>query len=66
MQAPILQMGKWSDATLNRNRWRSLLMFDHFDAIKHEFNHSMIDMVNIFTVFELYKGSSKCISLFWT
>jgi hypothetical protein len=26
---------KLSDATLDRDRWRDLLMIDHFEAIKH-------------------------------
>jgi hypothetical protein len=29
-------MEKWSDATLNRDWWRDLLMIDDFEAIKHE------------------------------
>jgi hypothetical protein len=29
-------MEKWSDATLNRDQWRDLLMIDPFEAIKHE------------------------------
>jgi hypothetical protein len=35
MQALIGHIEKLSDATLDRDRWRDLLMIDHFEAIKH-------------------------------
>jgi hypothetical protein len=50
MQAPILQKEKWTNATLNRDRWRDLLMIDHFEAIKHELISFMINMISIFII----------------
>jgi hypothetical protein len=32
----FLNMFKQSNTILNRDRWRDLLMIDHFEAIKHE------------------------------
>jgi hypothetical protein len=50
MQAPIVHMKKWSDATLNWDRWRDLLMIDHFEAIKHELIFFMINMISVFII----------------
>jgi hypothetical protein len=36
MQALIVHMEKQSDATLDRDRWRDLLVIDDFKAVKHE------------------------------
>jgi hypothetical protein len=55
MQAPILHMEKWSDATFNWDRWRVLLMIDHFEAIKHE----LIFLWLILLIYSLYSSYIK-------
>jgi hypothetical protein len=37
MQALIVYMEQCPNATLNRDRWRDLLMIDDFEAIQHKF-----------------------------
>jgi hypothetical protein len=55
MQSSILQMGKWSNATLNRDLWRDLLMIDHFEAIKH----GLVFLWLIWLLYSLYYSYIK-------
>jgi hypothetical protein len=50
MQAPILQMEKWSDAILNQDRLRDLLMIAALEAIKHEVILFMLNTINVVIV----------------
>jgi hypothetical protein len=47
MQALIVHMEKWSDATLNRDRRRDLFIISHCDAFKHEAHLFIINVISI-------------------
>jgi hypothetical protein len=50
MKQFILNMHKQSNATLNRDRLRDLLMIDQLEAIKHEVHLFIISIINILIV----------------
>jgi hypothetical protein len=50
MQALILNMCKYLDATLGRDRSKDLLIISHCEAFKHMFRLFIINIINILIV----------------
>jgi hypothetical protein len=47
MQEPVMNMFKYSDATLNRDRSRHLFIISQFEAFKHEVHLFIIHIIYI-------------------
>jgi hypothetical protein len=47
MNAPILNLEKYSDATLNWDRSRDLFIISHCEAFKHGVHLSIINTISI-------------------
>jgi hypothetical protein len=59
MQAPILNMFKYSEATLNRDRSRDLFIISQFEAFKREVYLFIINIINVLNVVQFNKYSNR-------